>query len=148
MLRRLWKRLNADKYASFAQLTQQDAAASEKEIIITQSTVNTATLEGVSILVDEKAVFINQGIIKGTIVSRGGKIILYGKFEGYLQTLGLLHIKKESIVSGEIACSKLIITPGGELDGNLTMYSVYSDPLTMIIDSLSNREKDWLKSIS
>ena len=142
MLRRLWKRLNEGKYASFAQLTQQDAG--KKEIIITQSTVNTATLEGVSILVDEKAVFVNQGAVNGTIVSRGGKIILYGKFEGYLQTLGLLHIKKESIVSGDIACKKLIITPGGELDGTLTMYGVNSDPLTMIMDPLSNRERDWL----
>lgn len=106
--------------------------------------MNTASLEGVSILVDEKAVFVNQGAIKGTIVSRGGRIILYGKFEGKLHTLGLLHVKKESIVVGDLSCSKLIITPGGEVDGMLTMYS---DPTKINADLLSNRESDWLAGI-
>lgn len=127
MLRHLWKRLHEGKYASFAQLTQQDAG-NKKEIIITQSTVNTATLEGVSILIDDKAMFVNQGTIKGNIVSKGGKIILYGKFEGKLHTLGLLHIKKESTISGDITCNELIVSPGGELDGTLTLSSNSSIP--------------------
>jgi hypothetical protein len=144
MLRRLWKRLNEGKYASFAQLSQQGAG--KKEIIITESTVCTANLEDVSILVDEKAVFVNQGNIKGTLVSKGGKVIIYGQFEGYLHSLGLLHIKKESVISADVICSELIVSPGGKMDGTFT-FSSPSQEVSIDIEPLSQRERDWLERV-
>lgn len=145
MLRRLWKRLNEGKYASFALLTQVDAGT--KEIIITESTVCTANLEGVSILVDEKAVFVNKGNIKGTLVSKGGKVIIYGTFKGQLYTRGLLQVKAESIISGDMTCEKLIISPGGEMDGMLTMPSPNTKVVLIDAASLSRKERDWLEGV-
>ncbi len=144
MLRRLWKRLNEGKYASFEQLTQQDVG--KKEIIITASTVCTANLEGVSILVDEKAVFVSKGNIKGTLVSKGGKVIIYGAFEGYLHSLGLLQLKKESVISGDIICSELIVSPGGKMDGTFT-FSSPNQEISIDIEPLSQRERDWLERV-
>ncbi|WP_367387882.1 polymer-forming cytoskeletal protein [Lewinella sp. LCG006] len=70
---------------------------------------------------DAKVIIGPTGKVDGEI--RCENAVIEGKFEGTMTVKELLNIRETAAVDGDITCGKLIVQPGGTIDGTLTMAS-------------------------
>lgn len=70
---------------------------------------------------DAKVIIGPTGKVDGEI--RCDNAVIEGKFEGTMTVKELLNIRETAAVDGDITCGKLIVQPGGTIDGTLTMAS-------------------------
>lgn len=70
---------------------------------------------------DAKVIIGPTGQVDGEI--RCENAVIEGKFEGKMNVKELLNIRETAAVNGDITCGKLIVQPGGTIDGTLTMAS-------------------------
>jgi cytoskeletal protein CcmA (bactofilin family) len=68
---------------------------------------------------DAKVIIGPTGKVDGEI--RCDNAVIEGKFEGTMTVKELLNIRETAAVDGDITCGKLIVQPGGTIDGTLTM---------------------------
>ncbi|WP_020535129.1 bactofilin family protein [Lewinella cohaerens] len=70
---------------------------------------------------DAKVIIGPTGKVDGEI--RCANAVVEGRFDGTMTVKELLNIRETAAVDGDITCGKLIVQPGGTIDGNLTMAS-------------------------
>ncbi|MEM1214974.1 MAG: polymer-forming cytoskeletal protein [Bacteroidota bacterium] len=68
---------------------------------------------------DAKVIIGPTGKITGEI--RCENAVVEGSFDGNLQVKETLNIRETAKVNGDISVGKLIVQPGGHLDGNISM---------------------------
>ncbi|MEZ4983927.1 MAG: polymer-forming cytoskeletal protein [Saprospiraceae bacterium] len=68
---------------------------------------------------DAKVIIGPTGKIEGEV--RCQNAVVEGSFEGTIEVKELLNIRETAKLQGDISCGKLIVQPGGIMDGTLTM---------------------------
>ncbi len=73
-----------------------------------------------------------KGVVQGDI--RCKELVIYGEVIGKV-TAEVLHLKKSSVLSGEINTSRLEVEPGAHYDGQVSMKSDTVKPKALSSDS-------------
>lgn len=68
---------------------------------------------------DAKVIIGPTGKVEGEI--RCANAVVEGKFEGTITVKELLNIRETATIQGDIAYGKLIVQPGGTIDGTISM---------------------------
>lgn len=68
---------------------------------------------------DAKVIIGPTGKIVGEV--RCQNAVIEGRFEGTISVKELLNVRETASLQGEITCGKLIVQPGGVMDGTINM---------------------------
>lgn len=89
------------------------------------------------IFCDAKIIIGPTGKVEGEITCQNA--VIEGDFKGTLQVKELLNIRETAKVQGEISYSKLIVQPGGIIEGTLSISG--NKPLSAKLNPNSKKEK-------
>lgn len=70
---------------------------------------------------DAKVIIGPSGSVDGEI--RCANAVVEGKFEGTISVKELLNVRETAVMQGDISVGKLIVQPGGTIDGTVSMRS-------------------------
>jgi predicted acyltransferase (DUF342 family) len=90
-----------------------------------------------------KAVFeLHPGIVLKGQLSMANDIVLTGKFEGDLQTLGCLTVAAGGIVTGSIEAGALVLEPGNQVEARI---KVGAQPRRKAVEEIrrASGETNW-----
>ena len=68
---------------------------------------------------DAKVILGPSGQVEGEI--RCANAVVEGKFEGAIDVKELLNVRETAVIQGDVSVGKLIVQPGGTIDGTITM---------------------------
>lgn len=96
------------------------------------------TIKG-NLFCDAKIIIGPTGKIDGEI--RCANAVIEGKFDGKMTVNELLNIRETAAVSGDVICGKLIVQPGGTIDGTLTMASTGKQSIAGSAKKMNQEQK-------
>ncbi len=68
---------------------------------------------------DAKVIIGPSGQVEGEI--RCANAVVEGKFEGTIAVKELLNVRETAVIQGDVSVGKLIVQPGGTIDGTVAM---------------------------